>query len=217
MKIQNKFDKNLGLLAFWLAIAMGIRNTSILGWVPLLLLKMVQKSAYIPFILTGLLVALPSLALVVLLDSIYYGGLTFTAWNFFVINVLENLSAAFGVQPWSFYLTETLPEALGTFSILPMFVIGVFYNIYRCWLNRELPSILIFSAANLLIVSRVEHKESRFILPIIPYLILMASEVITKIIAKKGLGKIATLVLILVCVRQQVFFIAGSIGRLPNW
>ena len=109
LEISSKFDKNLIAVAFWLSIAMGIRNTSIMAWVPLLIIKMFTKRAIISFILSAILVALPTLALVVALDSLYYGGLTITAWNFLLINVLENRSSDFGVQPLWFYFTDALP------------------------------------------------------------------------------------------------------------
>ena len=43
--ITSNFDKNLSIVAFCLAVSMGIRNTSIIGWVPLLIFKMFQKRA----------------------------------------------------------------------------------------------------------------------------------------------------------------------------
>lgn len=109
LEITNKFDRNLVMVAFWLSIALGIRNTSIIAWVPLLIIKMIVKGAYLKFIYAGFLVALPAIAIVVALDSIYYGGLTFTAWNFFVVNVLQNKSADFGVHPLWYYFTDALP------------------------------------------------------------------------------------------------------------
>jgi len=109
LEITNKFDKNVVMVAFWLSIALGIRNTSIMAWVPLLIIKMIAKGAYLKFIYAGLFVALPAIAFVVALDSIYYGGLTFTAWNFFVVNVLQNKSADFGVHPLWYYFADALP------------------------------------------------------------------------------------------------------------
>ncbi len=83
LEITNKFDKNLIIVAFWLSIALGIRNTSIMAWIPLLIIKMIVKRAYVKFIFAGLFIAVPAIAFCVALDSIYYGSLTFTAWNFF--------------------------------------------------------------------------------------------------------------------------------------
>jgi len=111
--ITSRFDKNLTIVAFALALATSIRNTSIIGWIPLLLVKMFQKGAIIPFIMTGVLVALPTLGLVVMMDSIYYGQFTVTAFNFFKVNVFKNLSAEFGVHKPLTYFNEFLPEALG--------------------------------------------------------------------------------------------------------
>jgi len=47
LEITNRFDKNLTLVAFWLSIALGIRNTSIMAWIPLLIIKMIVKRAYL--------------------------------------------------------------------------------------------------------------------------------------------------------------------------
>jgi hypothetical protein len=106
LQITSKFDKNLIAVAFWLSIALGIRNTSIVAWVPLLIGKMFFKRAYLSFLVSSIVVTLPTLLLVVALDSIYYGSLTVTAWNFLLINVLENRSSDFGVQPLWFYFTD---------------------------------------------------------------------------------------------------------------
>lgn len=38
--ITSRFDKNVSIVALCLSVSMGIRNTSIMGWVPLLLFKM---------------------------------------------------------------------------------------------------------------------------------------------------------------------------------
>jgi hypothetical protein len=40
LEINERFDKNIKIVAGLLCVAMGIRNTSILGWVPLLLIKL---------------------------------------------------------------------------------------------------------------------------------------------------------------------------------
>ncbi len=39
-EIENEFNFNLQSVAFYLSIALGIRNTSIIPWVPLLIYKM---------------------------------------------------------------------------------------------------------------------------------------------------------------------------------
>lgn len=46
----DRLNKDLGLVAFLLTIALGIRNTSIIGWIPLLLLKMIKEKAINAFL-----------------------------------------------------------------------------------------------------------------------------------------------------------------------
>lgn len=55
-------------------MAFMMRNTSPIGWIPLLAYKVLYEGSLVPFILSGVFVALPILALCVFLDTSYYGG-----------------------------------------------------------------------------------------------------------------------------------------------
>jgi hypothetical protein len=52
-----------------------IRNTSPVGWIPLLLIKAIYSGSLIPFIKSGILVAIPIMFLSIVLDTLYFG------WN----------------------------------------------------------------------------------------------------------------------------------------
>ena len=85
-----------------------MRNTSPVGWVPLIALKVFRDGAFVPFLMTGLFVFIPLTAALVYLDSLYYWQAntsstgtsldshdatkpfewTFTGLNFLRINVL---------------------------------------------------------------------------------------------------------------------------------
>jgi phosphatidylinositol glycan class B len=172
--ITSNFDKNVTIVAFCLAVSMGIRNTSIMGWVPLLVFKMFQKRAIVAFILTAVLVALPTLGLSVLIDSVYYGQLTITAYNFFLVNVFKNLSAEFGTHRTWIFFDQFLPEAFGYTLILLFF--SVHYAVKASWNRRQIPYVLIFTAINLAILSSLDHKEGRFMLPVFPYFFIMMGD-----------------------------------------
>jgi Alg9-like mannosyltransferase family len=88
---------------------MGIRNTSIIGWIPLLLFKMVEQRAFKTFIRAGILIAVPTMIMIIVIDSLYYGQLTCTAYNFLVINVFDNRSAEFGVESSLKFVTDYIP------------------------------------------------------------------------------------------------------------
>ena len=88
LDINSKFDRNIKMVAFCLSIALGIRNTSIIGWIPLLAIKLLQTKALVTFIKAAFFVALPTLLGIVIIDSLHYRQLTITAYNFILINVL---------------------------------------------------------------------------------------------------------------------------------
>lgn len=93
-----------------------MRNTSPVGWIPLLLVKIIDEGAFLPFLTSGIFVALPLIFVIVYLDSIYYMGAntsstgtsldtrdeakqfewTVTGYNFLKINVIDGLSKYFG-------------------------------------------------------------------------------------------------------------------------
>lgn len=88
-----------------------MRNTSPIGWIPLLAHKVLFKGALIPFILSGIFVAVPIIGLCTFVDSMYYGGeeWTFTGINFLKVNVVHGLSKYFGEDPWYWYIGAFAP------------------------------------------------------------------------------------------------------------
>ena len=57
-----------------LTVGFMMRNTSPVGWIPLLIVKIIDEGAFVPFLKSGVFVALPLIFAVVYLDSIYYMG-----------------------------------------------------------------------------------------------------------------------------------------------
>lgn len=107
---------NTILLTACLTISFVMRNTSPIGWIPLIIIK-IFDGALIPFIISGVTVFLPMVGLSVYLDSLFYwqkhGGqfeCTFTSYNFLKVNVLQNLSKYFGDHGHFVYLTEFIPK-----------------------------------------------------------------------------------------------------------
>lgn len=117
---------------------------------------------------------MPTFIVIVAIDSIYYKQFTCTALNFLIINLIDNRSAEFGVSPPLAFFTDYLPKAFGNF-MLPFMGLGVAYYILICKNKREMPYTVIFTLFYLLIISRVPHKEARFMLPVIPYIMLMGA------------------------------------------
>jgi phosphatidylinositol glycan class B len=110
LKVSNKFDKNIVLLTFLLTLSFMIRNTSPIGWPPLILIKIVKDRSWLPFILAFVFVFIPVAFLSVALDSYFYGDFpVITSLNFMRVNVSEGLSKYFGTSPFHFYIIEAIP------------------------------------------------------------------------------------------------------------
>lgn len=109
-----------------------IRSTSPIGWVFLVLYKLIKERSLLPFILAFFAVAIPSLILFTALDSYYYGAYTFVPYNFMHKNLVENVSAFFGISPPTEYLTKSIPYALNI--ILIFVILGIINNLneFRC-------------------------------------------------------------------------------------
>ena len=87
-----------------------LRPTAALAWLPLAPLYCLTTLASLPLRKVALLPLLPLSAvfLAVAADSLYYGALTLTPWNFFRSNVLMDLSSFYGSNPALWYLSHAL-------------------------------------------------------------------------------------------------------------
>ncbi len=84
----------------------------------------------------------------------------------FRINLIEHRSAAFGVEPWYWYLTQSVRNwSIASLFIVPLALIGA----------RRHPALLILALVHLAAHSLIPHKEMRFILPSLALLVLLAS------------------------------------------
>jgi phosphatidylinositol glycan class B len=110
-----------------------------------------------------------------LLDSIYFGRLTFTPLAFLKRNILQGISVFYGQSPFHFYFTSALPFIC--FTTLPYTLFGTwsalssssrpFRRVKDLEGLRALAQVtLVFIAA----MSLLSHKEVRFLQPIAPAL-----------------------------------------------
>lgn len=75
--LKPKFDKRMVLMTLAISIAFIVRSSSLLGWLPLALLKCFSSFDYFVAILSaGIFVALPTCGFSTLIDSLCYGRLT---------------------------------------------------------------------------------------------------------------------------------------------
>ncbi|QNQ09127.1 hypothetical protein [Sphingomonas alpina] len=84
----------------------------------------------------------------------------------FRINLIEHKSASFGVEPWYWYLTQTVRNwSIASVFIVPLALVGA----------RRHPALLILALVHLAAHSVIPHKEMRFILPTLALFVLLAS------------------------------------------
>ena len=129
---KNEFNKNTVIFTMLLTIGFMMRNTSPVGWIPLLIVKIIDDGAFLPFLTSGIFVAIPLIIAIVYIDSVYYMGAntsssgtsldvrqhdkqfewTVTGYNFLKVNVLEGLSKYFGDHELSMYIINFLPRTI---------------------------------------------------------------------------------------------------------
>lgn len=147
-----------------------IRPTAVLIWIPFGMWHLWRSDSSIELLFrTCLSSCLPVLFLVTILDSVAYGKLTFTAWNFIRFNVLEGGSSHFGSHPWHWFISQGLP------AVLTIHLIPIFWGMLIAVRKRSIPFVFFYvPALYITIHSLIAHKEHRFLLPIIPFLCLFA-------------------------------------------
>ncbi|VDK86960.1 unnamed protein product, partial [Onchocerca ochengi] len=160
---------------FWPYMSIGlltilIRPTAILIWIPFGLWHLWRSDSIMKLLLHHtFLSCFPVLFLVIVLDSIAYGKLTFTAWNFIRFNVLEGGSDHFGSHPWHWFISQ------GLLAVLTVHLVPIFWGMVVAVRNRSVPFVFFcVPVLYITIHSLIAHKEHRFLLPIIPLLCLFA-------------------------------------------
>ncbi|VDB82731.1 unnamed protein product [Peniophora sp. CBMAI 1063] len=157
------------------ALACMVRVTNAILWVflaPLLLWRIrKQPSLCVGLIRDALLIGLGALALLIALDSAYYGKLTVTPLSFLETNA-SSVSLFYGNAAWHYYTTQALPVLLG--PALPFFVSGVWSVIKEGDLRpkQALAFILWVTTA----YSFFGHKEWRFLHPVLPMMHVISAK-----------------------------------------
>ncbi|KAG6814598.1 hypothetical protein H0H92_000127 [Tricholoma furcatifolium] len=107
-----------------------------------------------------------------LLDSLYYGQLTSTPLNFLRTN-LSAVSLFYGVNTWHYYLSQALPILCTT--ALPFVLHGMWISVFDKH-TVVLRNMMAAIAWCICVYSFAEHKEWRFIHPILPLLHVFAAK-----------------------------------------
>lgn len=172
---------DLTKLLTFAALACMIRPTNAILWVYLignLLWTMRSRRGLASAVLfQTFIIGIMSCLILFWSDSMYYGKLTFTPWNFLSTN-LSSVSLFYGSSPWHFYFTQALPILCTT--SLPF----VFHGIWLVVHDHQVTALRTMLAAlfwYIGIYSLAGHKEWRFIHPILPLLHIIAARSLVEI------------------------------------
>jgi len=128
---------NTVILTALISIAFMMRNTSPVGWIPLLAIKVLREGSLVPFIISGLFVALPILFFCVYVDTKMYNSDTWvlTGYNFLEMNILHGLSKTFGESDFWQYISCEIPSSFGLVTPF-IFVATILTHPQQCKLSN---------------------------------------------------------------------------------
>ena len=156
------YPRNSYLLV--VALSVMVRPTVVIAWLPLILQnfwKILNNKGFIKLVKMCFPPAL-IVAVIMGIDSIFYGRVTLTPYNFFEVNIIHNLGSFYGSNPVYWYLTNSFMPIMG-----PLFFVAVFNLVTDRSRNNITfsPVLLTF-----IFLSLLEHKEMRFIQLLLPLL-----------------------------------------------
>lgn len=73
LKPSYSLDSKTLTISLVLSVAFMMRNTSLIGWAPMFAIKMLQQKSITQYLKATFLVAVPTMSVLVAIDSHYYG------------------------------------------------------------------------------------------------------------------------------------------------
>ena len=144
------------------------RVSAVMFWLVPLLVNFMRISWRDRLITTPLAV-FSTVIVGVLVDSMFYGRLTLSWWNFFHWNIVKRVSLYYGEESPFYHVKVTLPLMINT---------GAVYFIYGGWRAVKMRKgglVLLTASAFLLLNSLQRHKETRFLAPFHPLSLLLCA------------------------------------------
>jgi GPI mannosyltransferase 3 len=119
----------------------------------------------------------------VFIDRWFYEEWAFTSWNYFRVNLIEGKAAEFGVEPWWWYLRETLSfgKMLYFEGLILLLTLVFFIKNYRSPITWAIvPFILVHFL--------IGHKEMRFlsvVAYVMPFMVVSTLGLFEKLLPKR--------------------------------
>lgn len=137
----------------------------VLGFAAWLLFAKRLPIKQISLIILGFLFAL-SLGLIV--DFWLYNEWVFSWWNYLVQNLFYNKASEFGTQPFYFFLTESFVQLAPPLSIV------IYAALFWFWIKQPKHWLSWITLPFIFLHFPIAHKETRFLMPVLPLLPIMA-------------------------------------------
>ena len=107
------------------------------------------------------------IASALILDSWFYGNWVFVPWNYFHINLIQDVASQFGTSPWYFYIVQLFVSPtpiIGCLIVLALLFL-MFYDYKHIVVWCVIPIFVVHTL--------IPHKELRFLFPIVNFIPLI--------------------------------------------
>ncbi len=174
-KSSRKTTLGYALVGFMMALAFIVRYQAgfmIFGLVAWMLFIKKEKLATLLKIFSGFMIGV---GIGILSDHWFYGEWTSTAYNYFFQNLIANKASEFGTSPVWYYALQTplLVFPLFGLVIIPCIIIFCIQNPRHSFVWIMVPFLLVHHI--------IGHKELRFMIPMIPFVIFAIVATMEKI------------------------------------
>eukprot|EP00536_Pseudo-nitzschia_multiseries_P001965 jgi/Psemu1/182555/e_gw1.26.206.1 len=168
-------------------ICVSIRFTCLTAYIPMgvILARETKTTKAMISYLFGIcaFAGLLGFALTVLLDRAMFGVWAMPVLGNFHFNVIQGNGSLYGTHPFHWYLTAGIPALTGI-----LFPVLVYDLLFASW-SRATRNLWTIVACYVLAHSASEHKELRFILPILPLISLLCGARIESLTRSLGPSK----------------------------
>ena len=164
------------------AIAVLLRPTNLLIWLPVLLLTLrptlvsaptnPSPSTILVLLREVILCGLLALSLSLASDRLYFGFWAFPPYKWLHFNISQSLAVFYGRNPWHYYFLQGLPLLCTT--LLP-FVLAALYRPADGGATPALRALPWAVYTTIGALSLISHKEVRFTYPLLPILHVLAA------------------------------------------
>ncbi|CAC9699032.1 GPI mannosyltransferase 3 [Plasmodium sp. DRC-Itaito] len=181
--------RNLLCSLFFSSLSVIFRPNALVFWLSLYILYFIKKIFekqnkinYKEIFKIGVIYTFFFLTIIIIIDSYYFGRITFPFWNFFVYNFLSGNNKYFGGNSFFFYFICVIPSIYLTLTPCLFYGYYIIYNnilnkmryktinIYMYILKRIDWIVYFVTHLEILCLSFSKHKEHKIVIGYIPFL-----------------------------------------------